>query len=144
VASQLRKTSHPHIAVVGRIPQTEHYRNIKRHAVETWQHLLLVRIDENLTFTNINYVEDYLADELNRQPNIKHVVLIFTSVSDIDTTALEALEKINEGLQLAGRTLNISEAKGPVMDKLHKTDFLEQLKPGKVFFRTEEAIKELE
>jgi sulfate permease, SulP family len=143
LASQLRKASQPHIAVVGRIPQTEHYRNIKRHAVETWHHLLLVRIDENLTFANINYVEDYLADELSRQPNIKHVVLIFASVSDIDATALEALEKINQDLQTSGKTLNISEAKGPVLDKLAKTDFLEQLKPGKVFFRTEDAAKEL-
>jgi sulfate permease, SulP family len=143
LASQLRKASHPHIAVVGRIPQTEHYRNIKRHTVEIWHHLLLVRIDENLTFANIGYVEDYLYDELNRQPNIKHVVLIFTSVSDIDTTALEALEKINHALQTSGKALNISEAKGPVLDKLRKTDFLEQLKPGKVFFRTEDATKEL-
>ena len=143
LASQLRKTSHPHIAVVGRIPKTEQYRNINRHVVETWHHLLLVRIDESLTFANISYVEDYLADELNRQPNIKHVVLIFTSVSDIDATALEGLEKINQTLQLSGKTLNISEAKGPVLDKLNKTDFLDQIKPGKVFFRTEDAAKEL-
>jgi sulfate permease, SulP family len=143
LTSQLRKASHPHIAVVGRIPKTEHYRNIKRHAVETWHHLLLVRIDESLTFANISYIEDYLADELNRQPNIKHVVLIFTSVSDIDATALEGLEKINQTIQQSGKTLNISEAKGPILDKLGKTDFLEQLKPGKVFFRTEDAAKEL-
>jgi SulP family sulfate permease len=143
LASQLRKTSHPHIAVVGRIPQTEHYRNIKRHHVETWHHLLLVRIDESLTFANINYIEDYLADELARQPNIRHVVLIFTSVNDIDTTALEALESLNVSLKLSGKTLNISEAKGPVLDKLSRTDFIEQLKPGKVFFRTEDAAKEL-
>lgn len=143
IASQLRKASHPHIAVVGRVPKTEHYRNVNRHMVETWHHLLLVRIDESLTFANINFVEDYLTDELNRQPNIKHVVLIFTSVSDIDTTALEALESINEGIKVSGKTLNIAEAKGPVMDKLRKTEFLEQIKPGKVFFRTEDAAKEL-
>ena len=143
IASNLRKASHPHIAVVGRIPETEHYRNIKRHNVETWHHLLLVRIDESLTFANINYVEDYLADELRRQPNIRHVVLIFTSVNHIDTTALEALENFNHALQKSGKTLNISEAKGPVLDKLQKTDFLEQLKPGKLFFRTEDAAKAL-
>ena len=143
IASNLRKTSQPHIAVVGRIPETEHYRNIKRHSVETWHHLLLVRIDENITFANINYIEDYLAAELRRQPNIKHVVLIFTSVSDIDTTALEALESFNHALQATGKTLNIAEAKGPVLDKLKKTDFLEQLKPGKLFFRTEDAAKAL-
>jgi SulP family sulfate permease len=143
IASHLRKTSHPHIAVVGRIPETEHYRNIKRHSVETWHHLLLVRIDENITFANINYIEDYLTTELRRRPDIKHVVLIFTSVSDIDTTALEALENFNHLLQASGKTLNIAEAKGPVLDKLQKTDFVEQLKPGKIFFRTEDAAKAL-
>ncbi len=143
IGSHLRKNSHPHIAVVGRVPDTEHYRNIKRHSVETWHHLLLVRIDESLTFTNVSYIEDYLDTEIKRQPNTRHVVLIFTSVSDIDATALDALETINQTLLASGKTLNIAEAKGPVLDKLQKTDFLEQLKPGKVFFRTEDAVKAL-
>ena len=143
IASHLRKSSQPHIAVVGRIPDTEQFRNIKRHDVQTWKHLLLIRIDENITFTNIHFIEDYLANELRRQPGIKHVVLIFTSVSDIDTTALEALENINHVLQGSGKTLNIAEAKGPVMDKLKKTDFIEHLKPGKVFFRNVDAVNEL-
>lgn len=139
----LRKSSHPHIAVVGRIPHTEHYRNIKRHQVETWSHLLLVRIDENITFANINYIENFIAAELRQQPAIRHIVMIFTSVSDIDSTALEALENLNRSLQAAKIRLHLSEAKGPVLDKLEKTDFLKQLKPGKVFFRTEDAVNEL-
>jgi sulfate permease, SulP family len=143
VASHLRKSSQPHIAVVGRIPETEHFRNIKRHQVETWRHLLLVRIDESITFANINFIEEFLANQIQRQPDIKHVVLIFTSVSDIDTTALETLETFNHVLQGRGKTLNIAEAKGPVMDKLEKTDFIEQLKPGKVFFRNMDAVNEL-
>ena len=143
IASNLRKSSQPHIAVVGRVPDTEHYRNIKRHHVETWHHLLLIRIDENLSFANINYIEEFLATELKRQPYTQHIVLIFTSVSDIDTTALEALESLNQALQSTGKTLNIAEAKGPVLDKLKKTDFFEQLKPGLAFFRTEDAVKQL-
>lgn len=143
IGSHLRKASHPHIAIVGRIPKTEHFRNIKRHQVETWRHLLLVRIDESITFANIDYIENYLGTELRRRPDTKHIVLIFNSVSDIDTTALEALEQFNHGLKAQGKTLNIAEAIGPVMDKLEKTDFLQQLKPGKVFFRTEDAVNEL-
>ncbi|MDI1292263.1 MAG: sulfate permease [Methylobacter sp.] len=141
--SHLRKTSKPHIAVVGRLPGSEHYRNIKRHHVETWPHLLLLRVDESITFANINYIEDFINAELRRQPGIKHIVLIFTSISDIDTTALEVLENLNHTLQALGMTLHISEAKGPVLDKLEKTDFIEQLKPGKVFFHTEDAVREL-
>lgn len=143
IASHLRKTSQPHIAIVGRIPETEHYRNIKRHSVQVWHHLLLVRIDESITFANIGYIEDFLNNELRRQPSIRHVILICTSVNDIDATALEALELFNQAIQAAGKTLNLAEAKGPVLDKLNKTDFLEQLAPGKVFFRAEDAVKEL-
>ncbi len=141
--SYLRKTSQPHIAVVGRIPKTGHYRNVKRHAVDTWASLLLLRIDENITFANVDFIENFIVAELKRQETIEHIVLILTSVSDIDTTALEALENLNRVLQGSGMTLHLSEAKGPVLDKLEKTHFFNELKPGKVFFHTDEAIKAL-
>ncbi|HEY5141705.1 MAG TPA: SulP family inorganic anion transporter, partial [Methylococcales bacterium] len=143
LVNQLRKISRPHIAVVGRISDTEHYRNAKRHSVETWYHLLLLRIDESINFANTDYIEGFIASELILQPEVKHIILIFTSVSDVDTTALEALESLNNDLQASQITLHLSEVKGPVLDKLERTDFLKQLKPGKVFFRTEEAVKEL-
>ncbi len=143
LVNQLRKISRPHIAVVGRITDTEHYRNAKRHSVETWHHLLLLRIDESINFANTDYIEGFIASELILQPEVKHIILIFTSVSDVDTTALEALESLNHDLQASQITLHLSEVKGPVLDKLERTDFLKQLKPGKVFFRTEEAVKEL-
>ncbi|MDO9424482.1 MAG: sodium-independent anion transporter, partial [Methylobacter sp.] len=101
------------------------------------------RVDESITFANINYIEEFINAELRRQPDIQHIVLIFTSISDIDTTALEVLENLNQSLQASNMTLHISEAKGPVLDKLEKTDFIEQLKPGKVFFHTEDAVREL-
>jgi SulP family sulfate permease len=141
--SYLRITSHPHIAVVGRIQGTEHFRNVKRHEVKTWRHLLLLRVDENLTFANVNYVEEFISDQLQRQPDIRHVVLIFASVSYIDSTALEVIEGLNDTLKNLSITLHLSEAKGPVLDKLHKTDFFSHLKPGKVFFRTQDAVNEL-
>ncbi len=140
--SHLRKTSHPHIAVVGRIPNTRHYRNVKRHKVETWEHLLLMRIDESITFANINYVEDFIETQLRKTPNVQHVVLIFSSVSDIDMTALEALEQLSKQLKNAGITLNISEAKGFMLDKLKNSDFFSHLN-GQLFFDTEEAITKL-
>jgi SulP family sulfate permease len=139
----LRKASQPHIAVVGRIPNTAHYRNIKRHEVETWPHLLLLRIDENITFANVNFIEEFMMKELKRQSTVKQVILIFTSVSNIDLTALEALEHLNRALQETHITLYLTEVKGPVLDKLNRTNFVDQIKPGKVFFCTEDAIAEL-
>ena len=141
-ASQLRKASHPHIAVVGRLPNTQHYRNIKRHKVETWEHLLLMRIDENITFANVNFIEEFIETELRNAPRVKHIVLIFTSVSDIDMTALEALEQLNHGLKNVSVTLNFAEVKGFLLDKLQKSDLFTHLN-GQLFFNAEEAVNTL-
>ena len=142
IASYLRQTSHPHIAEVGRIEGSEHYRNIYRHNVETWSNLLLLRVDENMTFTNADYVGDFILKRLKNRP-IKEVVLIFTSVSYIDSTALEALEVITHSLQQQGINLHLSEVKGPVMDKFKRSDFLDKLNKGQVFFQTADAVKAL-
>ncbi|MCK5924453.1 MAG: sodium-independent anion transporter, partial [Methylococcales bacterium] len=142
IASYLRQTSQPHIAEVGRIANTEHYRNINRHEVETWSKLLLLRIDENITFSNADYINDFILERLTHRP-IKHIILICTSVSHIDSTALEALESMSHTLSQQGMTLHFSEVKGPVMDKLEQSCFLEKIKPGQLFFRTIDGVDKL-
>lgn len=139
----LRRTSHPHIAVVGRIPNSDHFRNIKRHEVETWKNLLLIRVDENISFANVSYIMHFIEEETLTNPDLKHVILIFSSVSHIDRTAFEALENLIHSLKNKSILLNLSEVKGPVMDKLQQTDFLNHLKPGQVFFQTIEAVEQL-
>ena len=139
IASYLRQTSQPHIAEVGRIGDTEHYRNINRHKVKIWPKLLLLRIDENITFSNADYINDFILERLTHR-RIEHIILICTSVSHIDSTALEALESMSHSLQQQGMTLHFSEIKGPVMDKLDHSHFLEKITPGKLFFRTLDGI----
>ena len=140
IISYLRRTSLPHIAVVGRINNTEHFRNIQRHQVETWSNLALIRIDENITFANVSFITDFIEAEISKRSDIKHVVLICASVSYIDTTAFEALESLNHTLQSSSIILNLAEVKGPVMDRFDKTDFLQQLEPGAVFMQTNAAV----
>ncbi|MCI0654401.1 MAG: STAS domain-containing protein [Methylococcaceae bacterium] len=134
------RTSRPHIAIVGRVPHTEHFRDVLRHEVQTWLELLLIRVGENPTFANAGFVEDFIATGLAHKPQAKHLVLICTSISHIDTTALESLESIAESLQDSGITLHLAEVKGPVMDDLKRTDFLQAIQPGRVFFSNDEAV----
>ncbi|WP_428355799.1 SulP family inorganic anion transporter [Methyloprofundus sp.] len=143
ILSYLRRTSRPHIAVVGRIKETDHFRNIKRHQVETWKNLLLIRIDENISFANVSYIIDFIEDETINNAELKHIVLIFSSVSYIDRTAFEALENLINSLKNQQISLHLAEVKGPVLDKLKQTTFLEQLSPGKVFFQTIMAVEQL-
>src|SRR5690606_1256596 len=103
---------------VGRVPGTHHFRNVRRHPVETWPHLLLVRVDRSLFFANIHYVDDYVAQQVAEQPDIKHLVLVCSAVNTIDYSAIEALEQLAHSLRSAGITLHLSDVKGPVMDRL--------------------------
>jgi SulP family sulfate permease len=139
----LWRTGHPHIAVVGRVPHTEHFRNVLRHEVETWPELLLIRVDEDLYFANAGFVEDFIAAETARHPQARHLVLIASAINHIDATALEMLEGLAKRLRAAGIVLHLAEVKGPVMDGLQRSDFLAEIAPGQVFFRTEDAIEEL-
>ncbi len=122
----LYKTSRPHIAEVGLVPGTQHFRNINRHAVLTHPELVTLRLDENLYFANARFIEDYLLDRVSRG-GLKHVVLMCSAVNEIDLSALETLEELNRRLYDAGISLSLSEVKGPVMDRLKRTDFIAHL-----------------
>ncbi len=140
---QLYKTSRPHIAVIGRVPGTEHFRNIKRHEVETHDTLLSLRVDESLYFANARFLEDEINAELSSRADVKDIILVCSAVNDIDLSALESLETINNRLHDAGVTFHLSEVKGPVMDKLQKSGFLPHL-TGKVFLSQHRGVEELQ
>ncbi len=138
----LYRTSRPHIAVVGRVADTEHYRNIHRHKVETWPQLLLVRIDENIYFANTPRVETELHN-LVLDSTITDVVLIFSGVAYVDTSGLEMLETIEQELSSSGLRLHLAEVKGPVLDRLYGTKFYERLGEERVYLSTEKAVEKL-
>ncbi len=135
----LYKTSRPHMAVVGRVPGTEHFRNVLRHEVETQPHVLALRVDESLYFPNARYLEDQLARYAAEKPELTDVVLMFPAVNEIDLSALESLEAINTRLRDADIRLHLSEVKGPVMDRLQRSHFLDDL-TGEVFLSQHEAV----
>ena len=138
----LYRTSRPHIAEVGRVPQTEHFRNILRHEVETDPSLVTIRIDESLYFANARYLEDYVYDRVVGDAAARHVVLMCPAVNEIDMSALESLESLNHRLEGIGITLHLSEVKGPVMDRLERTEFLDEL-TGRVFLSQHDAVRAL-
>ncbi|WP_332102863.1 SulP family inorganic anion transporter [Kineobactrum salinum] len=140
LALHLYKTSRPHMAVVGEVPGTEHYRNVERHEVITRSDIMSLRIDESLYFANASFVESRLYALLEERPETRHVILMCTAVNEIDLSALEALESINRQLRERDISLHLSEVKGPVMDVLRHTHFLEDLS-GKVFMSQHHAVK---
>lgn len=142
LALYLWRASRPHAAIVGLVPGTEHFRNIFRHDVETAPNLLTLRIDEGLTFINARWLEDTVLALVAERPELEHLVLMCSAVNEIDASALESLEAINHRLADAGVTLHLSEVKGPVMDRLQRSDLLSELS-GRVFLSQFDAYRAL-
>ena len=138
----LFRTSRPHIAEVGLVPCTEHFRNIKRHQVLVSPRVLSLRVDESLYFANARALEDRINDAVAINPHLEHVVLQCSAINDIDASALESLEAIENRLADSGLALHLSEVKGPVMDRLKDTHFLHDFR-GHVFLTHYQAIQAL-
>ena len=136
----LWRASRPHAAIVGRVPETEHFRNVERHHVFTVPHVLSIRIDESLTYLNARWLEEYVLERVAERPELRHVILMCSAVNEIDASGLESLEAINHRLGDGGIGLHLSEVKGPVMDRLKRSHFLDELN-GEVFLSQVRAFE---
>ena len=138
----LYKSSKPHIAEVGQVPGTEHFRNILRHKVITDPRIVSLRVDESLYFANARFLEDKIQNRVAKDKQIRHVILQCSAINEIDLSALESLETINERLREMDVQLHLSEVKGPVMDKLKEQHFLQEL-TGNVYLSQFEAVDQV-
>jgi SulP family sulfate permease len=138
----LYKSSKPHIAEVGQVPGTEHFRNILRHKVITDPRIVSLRVDESLYFANARFLEDKIQNRVAKDKQIRHVILQCSAINEIDLSALESLETINERLREMDVQLHLSEVKGPVMDKLKEQHFLREM-TGNVYLSQFEAVDQV-
>ncbi len=143
IALFLYRTSRPHIAIVGRVGQSEHFRNIHRHTVYTDARVLAIRVDESLYFANARFLEDYILSAVADAAEIEHVVLTMSAVNFVDTSALESLESLIDELRDVGVTVHMAEVKGPVMDQFERSELLDHLTPGQIFLSTHQAMQAL-
>jgi SulP family sulfate permease len=135
-------SSRPHIATLGHVTGTEHYRNVLRHEVVTHPEVLGLRPDESLFFANARFLEDHVAAAVAAHPALRHVVLQCNAINDIDASGLESLHTIDQRLREQGIALHLSEVKGPVMDRLQRSDWLQNMS-GQVFLTHHQAVTAL-
>jgi SulP family sulfate permease len=134
------RTSRPHVAVVGRMGNSQVYRNVLRHQVETCSHAVAIRVDESLYFANTKYLEDTILEQIADHPEVDHLVLIATAVNFIDASALETLETLQTELRDAGVALHLAGIKGPIMDRLKQIGFINHFGQQYIHFRTHDAM----
>lgn len=138
----LYRTSVPHVAEVGLVENTQHFRNVRRYHVTTNDKILNLRVDESLFFANASFLENLVYSKVYENDQIAHVVLMCSAVNEIDFSALEVLEMINQRLNEQGIKLHLSEVKGPVMDALRYSGFGDHL-CGNIYLTQFEAFEDL-
>lgn len=134
----LYKSARPHVAEVGLVPGTQHFRNIHRHKVDTDPTLVTLRVDESLYFANARFLEDLIQKRVTTGCSVRNVVLMFSAVNEVDYSALESLEAINHRLKDMDVRLHFSEVKGPVMDRLKRSHLPDDLN-GRFFLSQYDA-----
>ena len=142
----MRGSARPHIAVVGRLGDTPHFRNVERYTVRTWPHLVAARVDESFYFANADTVEDRLEElavpQPGEEPEVKHLLVIMSAVNFIDSTGLEMLKRLTLRLKKRDVSLHLCEVKGPVRDQLDHVD-IDAWLSGEVFRTTDDAFNAL-
>lgn len=141
-ASLIWQSSQPHVAIVGQLGGTGHFRNINRHDVVTFDNLLMLRIDESLFFGNSESVHRRILQAMQQYPKAGEIVLIMAAVNHIDLTAQEMLSTLNQELTLQDKRLHFSFVKGPVMDIIGTTPLVSELS-GQVYLSTLDAVNDL-
>jgi SulP family sulfate permease len=139
IALLLQRTARPHVALIGRIRGTEHFRNVGRHDVELTPGALGLRIDESLLFTNARQLTDVVQQHVAGHPGTRRVVLLMSPVNRIDFSGLTALRALHETLRAGGIRLDLSEVKGPVLDALRESDWTAWF-DGRVFLTHHQAM----
>ena len=141
-ASLIWQSSKPHVAVVGQLAGTGHFRNINRHDVVTFSNLLMLRIDESLFFGNSESVHRRVIQATRQYPEAHEIILIMSAVNHIDLTGQEMLISLNQELLNQKKYLSFSFIKGPVMDIIEHTPVITHLS-GQVYLSTMDAVNAL-
>jgi SulP family sulfate permease len=137
----LQRTARPHVALIGRVPGTEHYRNVGRFETELTPGVMALRIDESLLFINARQLGDVVQQHLAQHPGTRRVVLLMSPVNRIDFSGLEALKALHESLSAGGIRLDLAEVKGPVLDGLRAGDWGDWFR-GRLFLSQHHAMRD--
>jgi SulP family sulfate permease len=145
VASMLvvfARMSKPHVATLGRIPDTTSYRNVKRFPeVETTPGVHVLRIDAAMSFANATFVKRLVLDaaaELTDEP--RALVLDCSGINDIDATGADTMDEILTEIEDLSVKLYLSDVKGPVRDVLIRAGLWDRFF-NRVYATSHQAVK---
>ena len=138
------RSSRPHAAVLGRVPNAKTYSDTTRHPEnETFPGLLVFRLDGQLFFANAGFAVDRLNELLSDiQPSPRVVIWNMESTTDLDVTAAETLLRLAHNLRASGRDLVFARVGSSVLDVFRRSELLGLLGEDHLFLTVDSAVRD--
>jgi MFS superfamily sulfate permease-like transporter len=116
----LRTVSHPHVAVLGRIPGTRRFSDLGRHpGNELIPGVLIFRPESGLVYFNVDHVCQTVLDRVRAEPaQPKLVVLDLSAAPRVDLQSAHTLAGLADELVAAGTRFQAVEARSSVRERL--------------------------
>ncbi|MEY3321136.1 MAG: hypothetical protein RLZZ417_719 [Bacteroidota bacterium] len=135
------RTTRPHFAILGRVPETEVFRNIHRfQGLEIIPEILIVRFDADIFFANISFFRDKLNDWIqDKGPRLRWLILNMESVSYMDSTGLQQLLELVNEHKKNNLCFCFTSVKGPVRDLLVRGEVVPAIGENHFFLTVGEA-----
>ncbi|HPG07879.1 MAG TPA: solute carrier family 26 protein [Saprospiraceae bacterium] len=142
IAMVIYRSSLPHMAILGRLPESTHYRNVTRFPEALQENgVVIIRFDAPLYFGNSTYFKDTIRQIILQQKEpVKALVLDASSISDLDTSGLEALESVINQMHANQVDFMLAGVIGPVRDILYKAGLRELIGKDNLFLHVQQAI----
>jgi len=146
IALLIYRSSRPHVAVLGQLPETRYFRNVTRfeHAIQ-YPDKLILRFDAQLYFGNAEFFRETIERlSADKGDSLKYVILDAASISDIDSTGVHTLHEVVSFLRGRGITFVMTSVIGPVRDVLTNTGLLSEIGESQIYLNVYEAISHLD
>ncbi|KAK7394251.1 hypothetical protein VNO78_14773 [Psophocarpus tetragonolobus] len=152
LAFVIHESANPHIAVLGRLPGTTVYRNVKQYPeAYTYNGIVIVRVDAPIYFANTSYIKDRLRDyevdvdsSKSRGPEVERiyfVILEMAPVTYIDSSAVQALKDLYQEYKLRDIQIAISNPSPEVLLTLSRSGLVELIGKEWYFVRVHDAVQ---
>ncbi len=143
ILTVLYRSSNPHIAILGNIPNTQVYRNVNRFdSLEVSPEILIIRFDDQLYFANASFFKDFVVDLINKRKNeTKLFILDASSIHRIDSTGLQVLKEVDTLLYKQHIKFYLSGVIGPVRDRLYKFGVMQETGQKDYFLSIHDAVQ---
>jgi SulP family sulfate permease len=142
LAMVIYRSTRPHIAVLGRVPNSDFYRNLSRFDnLEEREDIAIVRLDGPLYFANLVYIKDKLDEIVAAKGSpLKLFIINADSINHVDSSALLALKDWIDEFQDRDIAVFFTGLIGPVRDTFARSGMTEFLGADKFFLSNQQAV----